>query len=32
MLESFMYFYLGTASTLLLFYLYSCAEDVAAQD
>jgi len=29
MLEPLMYLYLGSGSTLLLVYLYSCAEDVA---
>ena len=32
MLEFVMYFYLGAGSMLLLFYLYSCAEDVASPD
>ena len=27
-----MYFYLGAGSMLLLFYLYSCAEDLASPD
>ena len=32
MLEPLIYFYLGAGSMLLLFYLYSCAEDVAPRD